>query len=169
RHELLWFRVGQRTQKNRVEHAEYRTTRTDTQCEREHCRDREAGTCAQGTQREANIADDGAHDHSERMRVAGAIRRARRAGSQHAASATLASSVAVSPNVTGSVVPTSNRKLASARAAMSPPTAPATIPAATGSIPWRTTRPSTDPGLAPSAMRMPISRVRSAVVTAITP
>jgi hypothetical protein len=85
---------------------------------------------------------------------------ARRAGITQAASATVRRVIVMAANVATSDVGTPYRKPASDRAVARPPARPMTIPAPASSMPSRTTSRNTFRASAPSARRMPISRVR---------
>jgi len=76
-----------------------------------------------------------------------------------------ASDTAINPSVIaakikGSVALTSNRRLFSTPVSANAPAIPTASPIATGVEPYRTTNASTSPRVAPSAIRMPISRRR---------
>ena len=90
----------------------------------------------------------------------GSIRVALRAGTQLANNATTPSTIATAAKVTGSVGRTPYNILLISLESSRAPTKPAAVPASACIIPCRTTIRSTAARLAPSAMRMPISRVR---------
>src|SRR5262249_27188265 len=110
-----------------------------------------------------------ANDHSSASAATGATRGGRRAGRKPAATETTVSSAAAIANVAGSFGPTPNRTPRARR----PRPAPAATPIATAipvSVrPRPTISRSTRSADAPSAMRMPISCVRSVTAYDITP
>ena len=86
------------------------------------------------------------------------------------ASVATVNSVAVAvSHATGSTKLTPYSAPATAFAAPSDNSVPIAIPTAAMPRPWRITRPTTADRLAPSAIRIPISRVRRATEYAITP
>jgi hypothetical protein len=75
----------------------------------------------------------------------------------------------ITANVAGSVALTPYSSPARTRVSPTAHTMPAAMPATASAAPWRTTSCSTSRRCAPSAIRMPISRVRCATAYAITP
>lgn len=92
----------------------------------------------------------------------GSIFAARRAGAYAAASAAIRTAMAAPASVTGSVVWTSNSCVSARRASHRVASSPVMSPMPTGSIVCRNVSVTSDRGVAPIAIRMPISRVRPA-------
>src|SRR5690242_9974516 len=99
----------------------------------------------------------------------GSIRDARRAGAQLATTATPPSNSATPTYVSGSTRETPNNSDSSNRLAATAPAMPIVTPATTSSIPRPTTCRTMLADVAPSAVRMPISRTRSATPPEMTP
>src|SRR5690349_18836715 len=99
----------------------------------------------------------------------GSIRDARRAGAQLATTATPPSNSATPTYVSGSTRETPNNSDSSNRLAATAPAMPTVTPATTSSIPRPTTCRTMLADVAPSAVRMPISRTRSATPPEMTP
>ena len=87
------------------------------------------------------------------------MRAARRAGTQVAISTISDSRPTIAAKVAGSVTSIPNSRLCMKRVNTSAPASPAATPSAAMVRPVRRTIPDTRSGVAPSAMRMPISRV----------
>src|SRR5438128_1640144 len=107
--------------------------------------------------------------HSARSDTAGSTRVARRAGIQLASRADMTSTAAVDASVSGSVVLTRYTSDASTRVPARAPARPTATPASARRRPDPTTIRCTSDESAPSAIRMPISRVRCATEYAVTP
>jgi hypothetical protein len=107
--------------------------------------------------------------HSVRIATMGSTRVARRAGNQQAISATTASANRAKLNERASNPPTPYSTLRNPRPAPIAPRIPIIKPARTSNIPCDRTRRKTSARYAPSARRMPSSRVRWVTVSAITP
>src|SRR6185437_2823207 len=105
---------------------------------------------------------------SPRNASTGFTRAARRAGIQLAANDSATSSTTAPASDIGSVGATSNRNERRNRPAKNTSTSPTTSPAPQSASPRAATDAATDDGCAPSAMRTPISRVRSDTMYAIT-
>src|SRR5262245_18951998 len=106
---------------------------------------------------------------SQRRATSGSTFVARRAGIQHASNATTISDNAITMNVSGSVALTPYSKLFIKRVAPYAASKPTTTPASASRSPCAMTSRSTSRASAPSAMRMPISRLRSPTANASTP
>src|SRR5713101_1118462 len=98
--------------------------------------------------------------YSYRNATMGSTRAARRAGAHAATSATAHNTAGTATKVIGSSARTWKSRLARKRVAASAPATPRTRPAAETRKLWRTTMRTIAPRCAPSAMRMPILRVR---------
>src|SRR5439155_23059322 len=98
--------------------------------------------------------------HSSDSARTGSMRVARRAGRYAASVPTAASTTAAARNVAGSAGCTPNSRPPSRRASAAAPTAPSRMASPVRASARPTTSLVTRPEAAPSAMRMPISRVR---------
>src|SRR5580704_4332350 len=107
--------------------------------------------------------------YSIRSAISGSLPAARRAGSQHAMAATQARTTITVAYETASSGETSNSSDAIARVASMAPATPMTMPAAVSVIPCRMIIRRMAAGDAPSAVRTPISRMRSATLAETTP
>ena len=99
----------------------------------------------------------------------GSTRIARRAGTLHAAAATATNTIGTTINVSGSLGVTPYSNIASGLVAARAETTPTATPINANFSPWPMTRAITCGGLAPSAVRIPISRVRWETRCDITP
>ena len=109
------------------------------------------------------------HPYSDLSATRGSTRAARRAGTSAAARATSASSPATAPRVTGSLGFTPKSSPPITRVTASAPMRPSTTPANDSASVRRSTMRATSRPRAPSATRIPISRVRSATEYDSTP
>src|SRR5262245_15870197 len=94
---------------------------------------------------------------------------ARRAGTSDAINATSNKTKGTKMKVARSVGVTWNSKLDITRVIAYAPTNPTTVPTTTSDIAYLNTSFNTSPTCAPSAIRIPISRVRCVTAYAVTP
>ena len=100
--------------------------------------------------------------------MTGSIRVARRAGARPATTATSTRTIRLAMYESGSEVVTSYISDPSSLDSRTAAARPTTTPAATALIVSRSISPTTEPGVAPSAMRTPISGARAVTVCAST-
>jgi hypothetical protein len=170
--QALRLRERQRPHQDRVNDAEHRRRGADAEPEGQHGDRGEPGTVPQHAQTLPEVLTHPVpHDrllpvrrrrrtYSVRMATMGSTRAACRAGSQHPASATAHIASVAAAKDGGSAGDTPKRIPASAWQSANAPRRPRPMPIPASAIPWRRTRASTSARRAPSAMRMPISRVR---------
>src|SRR2546430_897970 len=153
--------VRQRLEQHGVDRAEDGGIGADAEREREHGDEREAGASREGADRVPEILEQGVH-HSYLRATIGSTRAARREGSQQASTATAARITGTATKVARSVGETPYNCARSTRAPASAAARPAAVATPIARTPRPTNSRTTSLLRAPSAMRMPTSRVRSA-------
>src|SRR5882762_6102505 len=153
-HEPVRVGVWERIEHDPLQRGIDGCARADAEREGEYGDQREAGALRERAHRVAQIPKQSVH-HSALSAIIGSTRAARRAGSQHATSATASNSTATVTKVNGScgLTPTSSRRTTRVSAGAS--NSPAPTPSAAGIIPWRTTSRCTVRWSPPKAIRMP--------------
>src|SRR2546430_3707300 len=188
RNDAICRRVWQRLKQNGIHGTEDRGCGADAQSQSKNCDQGEARTPQKFSNGETNIFDyrvhalisnhhgrflipklnsatsqfemGNPHSHSYLSATSGSTLVARRAGMQHAISATRTRPMETVASVSASVAVTPKRKLTINRVSPTAPASPSVTPNSTGTIPFLTSSLSTSAARAPSAMRMPISCVR---------
>src|SRR6185437_12801404 len=177
-HQLLQVRERKRMEQERVHHAEDSGISADAEGQGEHRHGGKTRALAQHAQAVAKIVQQGLHaspqithplqraqrghpnPHSYLSATIGSTLVARRAGRKLASSAAATSTTATVAKVNGSRGLTPNSIPDSRRVAAKLAKRPAATPARTTRIPCPTTRRIRSRGLAPNAMRNPISCMR---------
>src|SRR2546421_1925253 len=140
---------------------ENRSGRANAQRQRQQDAEREAGVLGERAQRVPEILEQRVH-HSYLKATIGSTRAARREGSQQASTATAARITGTATKVARSVGETPYNCARSTRAPASAAARPVAVATPIARRPRPTNSRTTSPLRAPSAMRMPTSRVRSA-------
>src|ERR1051326_7114628 len=176
--EALCVGIRQRPKQNYIDDAEDRRVRADAQRQCDDGNGREARSLQEISCSVTNITEKRIHNHtlvkisscrstglnySYRSATIGSTFVARRAGTKQATSATIVSSAAVTPNVSGSLGCTPKSMLFRVPKYLvntQAPARPSATPIKVKVMPCRRTIASIRPRFAPKAMRIPISCVR---------
>src|SRR5262245_9820842 len=168
------IRERQRAKQNRIDGAEHRAVRSDAERQSCNCNQRETRKSEQHSDGISKVLKQvcchpfflsffisSMTDSSHVSEVIGSTRVARRAGMKHASNATPASNNDKAANVIGSVASTPNNRDSISRVKASAPANPTAIAITIRRIPYPMTIPRIVCRSAPSATRIPSSRVRS--------
>src|SRR5215471_7350835 len=160
--QAFWLLKRQRPQQRRIDHAENRRRRADPHRQCHDGDQREATVLQQHSRAVAQVLPECLHisSYSQWRTTIGSTFIARLAGIQHASSMENVSNKAITMNVSGSVALKPKSRSFINLVKTNAPTRPITTPISANDIPCSMINLSTSAARAPSAIRIPISRVR---------